>query len=302
MAQGITIRVLEDSVFSQPWFEAGGLWLGFREDRLLGMLHAGFSATARGDDLDRRSGVISQIRMAAPENDAEVAAELVRHGLDWLAGEGALECHAGSCFPWSPFYLGIYGGSRVPGVLSDDRQMIQPLLAAGFEATAEVGVFHRTLAGYRPLVDRKLSILRRQFDFSIDIDPKPMNWWEACSLRNAARVRFVLTEKSTREPSAWVTFWDMQPISSTWGARAVGLYDLFVAKHLRRTGMATCLISESLRHLAQEGVGLVESQFLLSDDRACGCFSKLGFSQVDFGVQLRRALQTPQGLPAVQPF
>lgn len=290
MAQGITVRTLEDLVFSLPWFDARGLWLGFRDGELCGLMHAGFAATPGGTDLDFASGVISQVRVASPDHDVDIAAELVRHGLAYVASLGARQCYGGSHFPWSPFYLGIYGGSRVPGVLSEDQSMLKALLAEGFQPAGEIGIFHRLLAGYRPLVDRRLMALRRQFDFVADVDPHPKSWWEACSLGSTYRIRFSLVDKSSHEPVAWVTFWDMQPISGTWGARAMGLFDLTVADHLRRTGMATCLINEALRALAQEGVGLVEAQFTLTDSRATGCFSKLGFHQVDMGIQLRREL------------
>ncbi len=290
MAQGIDAALLEELVFSRPWFEAAGLHIGFRDGEAAGFSHAGFASLPDGSDLDLATGIISQLRLVNPDGDPELAGTLIEASLDYLRGRGARHCYAGSHFPWSPFYLGIYGGSRVPGVLADDVAMFRPLEAAGFQVTRQVGIFHRELAGYRPLVDRKLISLKRQYDFVTEHDPPPSNWWEACSLGSAWRIRFTLVNHSTQQIMAAVTYWEMQPIAHSWGARAAGMYDLQVTDSARRTGLATCLINESLRSIAQEGIGLVETQTPLDDERTSGCFAKLGFVQTDSAVQMRRPL------------
>jgi hypothetical protein len=132
--------------------------------------------------------------------------------------------------------------------------------------------------------------LKRQFDFSVEQDPAAFSWWEACTLGESYRVRYSLTDRTSRESVASVTYWDMQPLAGSWGARAMGMYDLRVADRFRRSGMATCVINESLKHLAQDGVGIVEAQTLLSDERVCGCFAKLGFAQTDMALQLRKLI------------
>ncbi len=290
IAQGVTTKIMEDLVFSRPWFDPAGLVLGFRDQRLAGFVHAGFSAKADGSDLNLKHGVISQLRIVPEEGQNEVAAALIESAIAYLAKKNVVECSAASQFPWAPFYLGIYGGSRVPGVMSDDVSMMNPLLTAGFEALAEVGVFLKPLNDYRPRIDRQLMNLKRQFDFTVELDPPAFHWWEACTLGESYRVRYSLVDRSNHESVASVTYWDMQPLAGSWGARAMGMYDLRVADRFRRTGMATCVINESLKQLAQDGIGMVEAQTPLADERACGCFTKLGFGQVDTAIQLRKSI------------
>lgn len=173
--------------------------------------------------------------------------------------------------------------------MSDDISMMNPLMIAGFEASSEVGVFQKNLRDYRPRIDRNLASLKRQFDFVVESDPPANSWWEACTLGESYRVRYSLTDRTSHAAVASVTYWDMQPLAASWGARAMGMYDLRVADQFRRTGMATCVINESLKYLAQDGVGVVEAQTPLADERVCGCFTKLGFGQIDMALQLRKS-------------
>jgi ribosomal protein S18 acetylase RimI-like enzyme len=80
----------------------------------------------------------------------------------------------------------------------------------------------------------------------------------------------------------------MQPLASTWGVHAAGLVDLEVIKSERRQGVAIYLLSEAFRHLAAQGVSLVEAQVRSQDDPARALFEKLGFVEIDQAAAYRK--------------
>ena len=83
------------------------------------------------------------------------------------------------------------------------------------------------------------------------------------------------------EPSGSATYWDMEPLASSWGVHASGLSHLEVPPDLRRNGLATYLVGESLRQLQSQGVTLVEAQVATDNEAAVGLMQKLGFTEVD---------------------
>jgi ribosomal protein S18 acetylase RimI-like enzyme len=58
------------------------------------------------------------------------------------------------------------------------------------------------------------------------------------------------------------------------------LYGLHTDPDLRRKGVATYLVGESLKHLASSGIARVEAQTKASDDASLKLFTKLGFEKV----------------------
>jgi RimJ/RimL family protein N-acetyltransferase len=184
----------------------------------------------------------------------------------------------------------MYGGSRIPGVLDEDALMMGVFERAGFRRAEEVLIYQRRLAGFRVAVDMQVVKLRRQYVVAADTDPGFADWWEACTLGSSLRTRFELSDRQSGAMAARVTLWDIQPLASSWGVRAMGLYDLNVQEEFRRCGLATFLVGESLKHLAQEGVGLVEAQTLSQDEAACRVFTKHGFEVIGRGHIFERAV------------
>lgn len=290
LADRISGATLEELVFSKPYFDPAGLILALDGHQPLGFVHAGFGPSATKQDLDQKTGVISALRV--PEFDAanEVSAGLLQRALQYLRERGAERCFAGSAFPFAPYYLGLYGGSRIPGVLDEDTTARQGLATAGFEQQEEIVIFQRHLAGYRAIVDRQQMSVRRQYQLSSNTDPESTNWWDACTLGSTLRTRFSLHDRKSNANVAEVTFWDMQPLASCWGVAAMGLYDLQVSAEARRCGLGTFLVCESLRALSQQGISLVEAQIRKSDAIGCNLFQKLGFEQVGSGHIFSKAL------------
>ena len=283
LADRISSNTLEELIFSKPYFDPEGLILALNDGVPVGFVHAGFGPNRERRDLDYDVGIISAIRIVDADRGLDVASGLVDQALRYLRSRGATRCYAGSAFPHAPYYLGMYGGSRIPGVLHDDGVTRQIFQNASFAEQDEIIIFQRRLAGFRAITDRQQMTVRRQYQVTADTDPNTTHWWEACTLGSTARTRFCLQDRKTSSNAATVTFWDMQPLASCWGVSAMGMYDLQVAPEARRSGLGTFLVCESLRALSQQSISLVEAQVRANDDVACSMFRKLGFDSVGTG-------------------
>lgn len=295
--KALTRDLLDLQVFSKPYFEREGLVIAYRQGPSgsdtdidpLGFVHTGFAPNQELNDLDSSRGVLAQLKVAPGEFQHEVAAGLIQRAMEYLRNRGAKQVFAGSCFPHTPFYLGLYGGSRVPGVMEEDRIARQALLQAGFQDIDTVLLLERRLSDFRPAVDRQQLALRRQYQLQSIGDPSEGSWWECCQFSMAERERFNLVPKiASRQVIGSVSFWDMQPLASEIGGVARGLYDLHIDVETRRSGLATFLVSESLKELANYGVGRVEVQIPKSETAPEGLFNKLGFAEVAKAYQMSR--------------
>lgn len=288
----ISCATLEQQVFAKPYFDSRGLILAFEErdgEQIpLGFVHAGFTANDDLSNLDTTTGVISQLKIIPGENENAIADELLRRGCDYLKSQGATTIYGGTHFPYSPFYLGLYGGSQVPGILVDDVIAIEALKRYGFVTDDKIVVHARRLAGFRTITDREQIALRRKYQIHAVADPLEKSWWESCTLGTSERDRFTVVHKLDQNVCGSVSFWDVQPLAGHWGIAARGMYGLSVAEGLRRSGIATFLVGEAIRHLMQQGIGLVEAQTRESDEAAIGVFKKLGFEQVSQGLLMSK--------------
>lgn len=290
----VSRAILDHHVFSKPYFDAAGLIIALEVDddqtRPLGFAHAGFTANADLSDLDRSIGVISQLKVVPGETEATVARELLSRACQYLKSNGAVEVHGGTRFPHSPFYLGLYGGSQIPGIVVEDETAVRALHDFGFQDYDKIVIMERRLTGFRTVVGREQMALRRQYQINAVADPLEKSWWESCTLGMSERDRFSVYHKTNQSVCGSVSYWDIQPLAGHWGVLARGMYGLSVPEHLRRSGIATFLVGESLRHLMQQGIGLVEAQCQESDQAAVGVFEKLGFEKVSHGLLMSMPL------------
>ena len=290
----LTSDLLEQQVFSKPFFDRDGLWLAIDESneqpQANGFVHAALGPNEALDDVDPAAGVICQLKTVDHEQRGSVAAQLLQHACDYLKQRGAREVRYGGWFPNAPFYHGLYGGSRVPGVLADDVATLNALKEAGFEQHDTISVCELSLTGFKGIVNRQQMMLRRTYVIRNDGDPLARTWWENCTLGGSNRDRFTVASKISPEECGWVSYWDMEPLASQWNVTARGLYDLSIAPQLQRAGLATFLVGESLRHLMQQGVTMVEAQARQSDGASLGVFKKLGFQEVRQGILMQKTL------------
>jgi ribosomal protein S18 acetylase RimI-like enzyme len=291
----LTADLFDLIVLSKPYFDRHGLILAFDESqpgvcKPLGLVHASFGPNESLNDLDQRQGLICQLKVVPCEEAAAVADGLLAAAMDYLKKSGSLIAHVGSVFPHSPFYLGLYGGSRVPGVLLDDTFARESFRRFGFQDDDEVALLERRLAGFRTTGGRNQTEIRRRFQLKAIADPIETSWWECCLFSHAERDRFSLFDPKTREIVSSVSFWDVQPLATETGMTTRGLYDLRVEPKFRRMGIATYLIAESIKSLMQRGVGQIEVQAQMSDPASVNLFQKLGFQQVASAFQMSKVI------------
>ncbi len=279
---------LDHFVLSKPYFDSAGLILAVdlsgAQPRPLGFVHAGFAPNDQMTDLNPKVGVISQLKIVPTPDGVGVAGELIKLACEYLKARGAERAHVGTDFPFGPFYLGLYGGSQIPGVLVEDVFVLDAFRDFGFQEDDQIAIFERQLSSFKTVIDRKQMSLRRQYQINAVADPLEKSWWESCTLGMSERDRFSLYHKSNQAVCGSVSFWDVQPLAQRWGHLARGMYDLIIPQACRGSGLATFLVGESLRHLMQQGIGIVEAQTRVSDKAAIGVFEKVGFTQVSSGV------------------
>ncbi len=290
----LTRDVLDRHVFSKTYFDREGFILAIDEQESditpLGFVHAGFPPNEQLNDLDTTSGIVSQLKVVPGEAAMEVAAGLLKNAEDYLRRHGASRVHVGAKFPFSPFYNGLYGGSRIPGVMENDELTRNLLTEYGFQTDERIVVMERTLAGFRAQIDREQMTLRRQYQIKAVVDPVDATWWESSTYGLSERDCFEVSHKLHRNVCASVSYWDMQPLANEWGASCRGMYNLKVTPELRRCGMATFLVGESLRHLMLQGIGRVQAQSPESSKGAMAVFRKLGFEAEAYGYLMSKTL------------
>jgi len=231
---------------------------------------------------------------------ATVVGALIESCLDYLKTHGAVRCYAASRFPWVPYYLGAYGGSRIPGVPIEDESFLHALADRGFVEHDRIEIFQRTLAGFRIPVDRSLRSLRREYQVKAIVDPKLDSWWDYCTYGTAEMFRFRLFDRADQSEVGSVMFWEIQPLSSEWRIRSVGLCDLEIREDLRGRGLGRFLVGQALTQL-QPQMGRCEVQIRRSDEAMKRLVARLGFERDSEGIEMVRTLVASPTADASRP-
>ncbi|MCI0331996.1 MAG: GNAT family N-acetyltransferase [Planctomycetes bacterium] len=287
LMQLVTPAILEQLVFSKPYFDPQGLVLAFDGDSVVGFVHAGFGANDEQTDFDTSMGTTYQLMLRADNRNEELADELLRRAEDYLRDRGAKVLYGGGIRPFNAFYLGLYGGSELPGVLVSDPVLGAACLRNGYHEIDRVQILQLELARFRPPVTRSQRQLRRELSSRENYCPPAQSRWEAYTIGDFERLRFSLT--AANGPSlAQVDFWDIEPLSTYRGVATAGMFDLRVTDERRRHGLATFLLAGAFERLRNRGIVLVEAQTMQHNAPALALYAKLGFTKVDEGVVYRK--------------
>ncbi len=286
--QPLSIDLLETLVLAKPYFDREGLVMAFDDDVPVGFAHASFGPCDEEKDMSTQWGVTSMLMVRPNYQRQGIAVELLRRSEDYLRRRGAQVLYAGGIKPLNGFYLGLYGGSELPGVLDSGPRAQQLFRAGGYREIDRTVVLQRDLAGFRAPMDRQQIQIRRRCTLRVKNDPPPRTWWEACTWGPFDRIRLELVENVGGNIVASAMFWNLQPLASSWGVHAAGLLDLEVDAEHRRSGLATYLLSESFRHCAVQGASMIEVQTMESNTAARQLYAKLGFREVDHGAVFRK--------------
>ncbi len=293
--------MLEFAVFSKAHFDRNGLIVATLDGKLLGFVHAGFGPNETGTAIDKSMGTTHLLMLRAGYDDEALVDALLGASEEYLRSSGATVIYAGGIKPLNSFYLGLYGGSEIPGVLQSNQLLRSACLRRGYVQSAQVAILQSDLVRFHPPVTRKVRQLSRMTRFEETVDPISSNWWEACVWGSQQRDRFRLIDKTSDRVIATASFWDVQPLSACWGICTAGLFELEVDPEWRRQGCATFLVSEAIRLLRRRGVSTVEVQTMITNEPALEFYRSIGFVEVDHGHVFRKNSTGQNGasLPAL---
>lgn len=289
VAQPMSPVLFEQLVLAKPYFDNEGLILAFDDQTAVGFVHAAFGPSEDQAGLSHTFGVTSMLMVRPDYRRLGIGHALLKRSEDYLRRRGGKVLYGGGIYPLNPFYLGLYGGSELPGVLESDIEAQRLYRSSNYQEIDQCVVLHRELGDFRPYVSRQQVMIRRQYSIREVIDPASHTWWEACTFGAFDRTRYELVASSDGAVVAYATVWSMDFLGATWGVRAVGMVDVAVNEPLRHQGLGTYLIGDILRRLSAEGVGVVEAQTMLREHSAAlGLYKKLGFREIDRGMIFRK--------------
>jgi ribosomal protein S18 acetylase RimI-like enzyme len=277
--QPVSPDLFEQLIFAKLYFEHPGLILAHDDNRLVGFAHAGFGPNADETWTSTETGVTCVVMIDPNCAEAEAAGGLLERCEDYLRTRGAKVLYAGGLESLAPFYIGLYGGSELPGVLDSDTAVRQVLLARGYCETDRTVIFRRELDGFESQIDRQQMQVRRQMQVEVTPDAPTNTWWEACTIGEFDLTRFDIVPRGGGSSVATAMFRSLEPSGTVGVGRAVGLIGLSVAAACHRRGLATFLLNEAFRQFLRQGIMHVETQSLETNFAVLGLFQKLGLQE-----------------------
>lgn len=288
LVQPVDPEVLEQFVFAKLYFDYQGLFVALEDGQAVGFAHAGFGSNDAATDISTELGTTCLLLVRPGCDESNVAAGLLERSEKYLRSKGSKVIYGGGIQPLNAYYLGLYGGSELPGVLESDRIAQQAYAARGYREIDRTLLFQRELANFEAMVDRRQMQVRRQMVVEVVMDPPPRTWWEACTLGMFELTRFALIPRTGGPAVASATFRNLDLVSSGVRPKSVGLIDVWVDESYRRRGLSVFLLSEAFRQFSREGVNSVEVQAMQHNLAALGLYHKLGFRQIGQGSVLRK--------------
>jgi ribosomal protein S18 acetylase RimI-like enzyme len=288
LVQPVSPDLLEQLVFAKLYFDYDGLLLAFDDGRPVGFAHAGFGPNLEQNGLSTEAGTTCMLLVRPDCAEAEVAAGLLDRCEEYLRRRGAKVLYGGGLKPLDPFYLGMYGGSELPGVLDSDLIARQAFAARGYQESERTALMRRVLDGFESTIDRRQMQVRRQMMVEVTSDAPTHAWWEACTIGSFDLTRFDLVPRQGGPSIATATFRSMEPTVTTSASRATGLIGLSVDKAYRRRGLTIFLLSEAFRQFLRQGIVHVDVQVRQSDAIVLAIVHKLGFQEVERGGLWRK--------------
>jgi len=281
VTQPISADLLEQLVFGKVYFGETGLFMALDDDRPVGFAHAAFGPNKDRNWISTDTGVICMLMVRPDAAEAEVAGVLLEKCEEFLVGRGARFIYGGAVRQVSPFYLGLYGGAELPGVLDSDTVSQHVYEANGYGIVDRTVIYRRALSSFRPPVDRRQVQFRRRMIMEVIPDPPPADWWEACTAGDFELTRFDLIPRGSGEAVASVTIRDIGPTFAAGSGRVAGIMDVHVDPSYRRQGLATYLLNEAFRQLSLQGVVRVEGHASEKNTLGMRLYEKLGLVQGD---------------------
>jgi ribosomal protein S18 acetylase RimI-like enzyme len=279
---------LERHTLAKPYFDPAGLIVAYDANTCVGFAHAGFGPNQRENALAYTTGVICLIGVRPAYRRQGVGTELMDRCTAYLRSKGARTIYAGSMRPYAPFYLGLYGGSDLPGFLASDMAAAPFLEYQGFGPSETCLVFQRRLDQPITVADGRFPALRRRFQVRMVPRTGVASWWQECVLGPLEPLEFRLEESSNGRMAARAEVWEMEGFSWRWGVPSAGVLSLQVREDLRRQGLGKFLLLSIIKYLQEQYFGILEVQAMERNQAAVKLVQSAGCAQVDFGRLYKR--------------
>jgi ribosomal protein S18 acetylase RimI-like enzyme len=274
---------LESCTLSKLFFDPEGLIVAVDAGRIVGLVHAGFGANVQGTGLDHESGVTCVLAVRTSYRGQNIGAELLRRSEEYLGARGARHLFAGSMAPLNPFYLGLYGGSELPGFLATDLAAEPFFTRHGYQVCRTTRVLQRRLSVPLKVFDARFVGYRQRFELCEDAASRLGTWWQYALFNGAEPRVFSLLDRNDHQYAAQATVWEMEGFSYRWNLPAIGVSDWFVRPDLQRLGVGKYLLTQVLRRAMEELLEVVELHIPSDNQSAWKVCQALGFEQVDLG-------------------
>ena len=289
--RNITYEVFEQMVFGKLHFDYAGFFVALDDEKIVGFAHASFGPSADSDSLDYSTGVICLVLIDPDWPDpAPLANELVKSCEEYLVKSGAKIIYGGCVRPANPFYLGLYGGSEPPGVLEDDHLAIKAFQSTGYAHVDSTQGYEIDLREFRPAMNVKIAQIRRQVELAAELDAVPRNWWEALTLGNHEIVRVTAKERKTEALISVATLRFMDPTCRGVVGDVCGLMDIRVAPPWREKGLASHVLSESFRRMAENNIVRLDAQAHDSNEPLNALLQAMKMEKTSRGLIFRKEM------------
>jgi ribosomal protein S18 acetylase RimI-like enzyme len=279
---------LEDCVFAKPCFDPAGLILAEEDGQCVGFVHAGFGPDAAGDGLDPTTGVTCMLCVKPTHRRRGIGSELLRRSEEYLRVRGVRTLCAGPGRDVCAYYMGLYGGSDLPGVLDSDPEARLFLQKRGYGVHVTTLVWQRSMDRQVKVLDPRCAAHMRRYDIDIDQSGACSTWWQNCVLGLIEPLQFILRDRQQKTIAATALGYELEGFSWRWGRPSAGILFLQVAPELRKQGLAKFFLAQVLRYYQDQCFELVEVQAGEQDEPAGRLLRGLGFAQVDVGRVFRK--------------
>ena len=286
--QPVSCDLFEQFVLGKPYFDSQGLIVARRDEEPVGFAHAAFGPNEALDGISTDLGVTCMLIVRPGEAEEEVASGLLQQCEAYLYRRGARVLYGGAIRPLTPFYLGLYGGSEMPGILQSDKVACQLYPSHGYREIDRTWIFRRDVATFQAPITRQQIQLRRRTVVEVTVDPPSRNWWEACTTGEFDLTRLRLVPRGGGPVLATALLRNLEPTGANGPSHSAGLVELEVASEHRRQGVAMFLLIEVFRQLARQGVAVLEVQTMQHNAAGVSLYRKLGFQPADRGIVFRK--------------
>ena len=288
-AQNVSCDEFDGLVIAQSYFDPEGLILATDDRKVVGFVHAGFTADETKSRLSKKTGVICAIIVDPEYRRQGIGRELMRRAEAYLQKSGAEVIYAGGADPRDPFYRGLYGGSEPAGFLESDVAAAPFFIALGYIPVERHLVFQRTLGPGGPeVICVRLMNAKRQAKLAAATAYEPKDWWWSTRQGRLDSMQLGLIPKAGGSLIARVCVVGLDLYTTGWNARAIGITGLQVAEMQRHKGYGQLLLDEVCRRVRDEMIQLAEAHTPETDLGGIAVLKSAGFHQVDAGVVYRK--------------